>query len=219
MLKENNLASSFPDLDRALKAVEFQALFTALKAPGGPLGFHGALLGKGGRAIGVIGNKEAGKSTLSTYLWREGYDLYSDDGFQLDLEDLSVVPTPRRSRVRAGCRSLLGENAWSAIAALPETFGDDDGSLLFHPGNLSSSSLQLQALVLLRAESVSATRLTEAEAATALVVLNHLYYTEGLPASLAKTAELSNRVTCYQLGRGELESMAVTIGEIFERPN
>lgn len=218
-LREAGVPSRLERLDEAIKSVEFQALFTALGAPGGPTGFHGALLGKGNRMIGLVGNKEAGKSTLSTYLWSTGYDLYSDDGFQIELEGLSVVPTPRRSRVRAGCREFLGESVWNSIASRSGTYQGRDGSLLFDPAPPAGKELILQAMVLLRAEPGGLESMTEAEAATDLVVLNHLYYSEGLPASLAQTARLSNLLRCFRLGRGSLESRAAMIGRVFEETN
>lgn len=214
LLRDFDLPPNYPTIAAVVKAVEFQTVYTALSSPGGPPGFHGALLGRNGNAIGLVGNKEAGKSTLSTYLWRQGYELYSDDGFQIDIDSMTAIPAPRRSRVRPGCRSLIGEPTWESIASRPTTFADSDGSLLYYPGHRADTPLKLTAIVLLRDQAGELEELNEAEATMELVVLNHLYYSEGLAGSIASTSALSNSLKSYRLGRGTLASRAELIGRI-----
>ncbi len=127
---------------------------------------------------------------------------------------MTATPTPRRSRVRASCRTLLGESLWDSIAQRPTTLADSDGSLLYDPGYRAEEPLKLKAIVLLRAEEGELTELNEAEATMELVVLNHLYYSEGLASSIAVTGALSNVLKTYRLGRGSLADRAELLGSI-----
>jgi hypothetical protein len=46
----------------------------------GHLVLHGAVLALGGSGVVLLGQSGTGKSTLSAYAWRQGWDLLGDDG-------------------------------------------------------------------------------------------------------------------------------------------
>ena len=62
----------YSDLDTAVLNVEFQAVAVLVGRREAPLHMHGALLSQGGQCLALVGGKECGKSTLSTYLWTRG---------------------------------------------------------------------------------------------------------------------------------------------------
>ena len=216
ILKKEGLNSSFEGLSEAVKAVEFQSVYADLLRTDAPMGFHACLVSKDGVSVGVVGNKEAGKSTLATYLWSRGFDLYSDDGFQVDDSDWTASPISRRSRVRATSRELLGETLWSEISKREECFHGDDGSLLFHPCGRAVTN-PLGAMVLLLATEGPLEKLEESEAVMSLTVHNHHYYSRGLGASLASLAPLSNHIPIYRMGRAALPEQGQRMESLFEK--
>ncbi len=215
-LEKEGFSSRFACVSEALKAVEFQSVYADLVRPDAPMGFHACLLEKGGVSVGVVGNKEAGKSTLAAYLWSRGFNLYSDDGFQLETSDWTATPISRRSRVRATSRELLGDALWTRIAQQKDCFQGDDGSLLFHPCRRVARN-RLGAVVLLLATESRLERLEESEAVMSLAVHNHHYYSRGLGASLAGLAPLSNKIPVYRMGRATLPEQARRMESLFER--
>lgn len=215
VLEKEGFSHRFSCFSEAVKAVEFQSVYADLLRADAPMGFHACLVAKDGVSVGVVGNKEAGKSTLATYLWSQGFELYSDDGFQLASSDWTASPISRRSRVRATSRELLGEELWTRIAQQEECFHGDDGSLLFHPCRRVAAN-RLGAVVLLLAKEAPMEKMEESEAVMSLTVHNHHYYSRGLSASLASLAPLSNAVPVYRMGRATLPEQARRMGLLFD---
>ncbi len=66
---------------------------------------HAGAVGRGGRALLVLGESWAGKTTLVEALAGLGFALLSDDYAPLRVSDLRVAPFPRALGRRAGTRS------------------------------------------------------------------------------------------------------------------
>lgn len=62
--------------------------------------FHASAVVMGGTAIAFLGESGRGKSTLATYLGREGYPLLTDDGLELRWTDDGYSAVPSHSGVR-----------------------------------------------------------------------------------------------------------------------
>jgi hypothetical protein len=210
LIEKFELPSEYSTPEEALKAVEFRAVGASILLPGAPLGFHGALLSKGSGAIGVIGGKEAGKSTLAAALWHAGFRLQCDDGFQLD-EELKASPVTRRSRLRGSSRELFSQDVWQAMCERSGSFLESDGGVLFHPQLRQPENRPLKALILLRAEPGELELLEESAGVLECVVHTHTYHVDGLGKAIAGLADLSNKIKCFKLGRGSLPSRIAQI--------
>lgn len=191
--------------------LEFQAVAALVGRPDSPLHMHGALLAKGGRGIALIGPKEAGKSTLATYLWMRGYELLSDDGFYYTNEEL-VRPVPRRARLRPGAKTILSPDF--TPKDLPEhhhPYQQKDGCYVFMPAT-RTREVKLETVVVLTPEAGPLRPLDSAEATLKSVVHTNSFRIHGLNATLAKLSGMLPDYRCYTLGRA-------TLPDQFERLN
>lgn len=190
-----------------VRAVEFQATALAVLDRGSPGGFHGALISKGSFTVGLVGAKEAGKSTLAAALWQAGWDLYSDDGFFFKHEGRQVSPVPRRSRLRLASEALFSKEFLEDLRLRATSYVEDDGSLLYSatPWIVEGDGRSLSALVLLEAEPGPLQRVTEADAILAFYPHLYRHDMDSVPRTLRRLAPLVGRVPCYRLGRGALE--------------
>ena len=203
ILKDWGVSQDHSSAESLIKAVEFQATAVAILHPGSPLGMHGALLDSGGQAIALVGEKEAGKSTLSATLWQAGFKLLSDDGFVLRDSSLDARPVPRRSRLRGDSREHFPSTFWNELAERSTSFTDSDGSLLFHPETYTDGTT-LKAIILLSAQSGPLERLCPADALVDLVRHTYRFVVSGAPASMRQLGPLTERVACYRMGRATL---------------
>ncbi len=202
-----DLPNEFATPELAVKAVEFQAVGASISLQGAPLGFHGALLERGGVGLALVGIKEAGKSTLSAALASSGWQLLTDDAFQLEETELRAFPVARRARLRAGSREHLPESIWTELSTRKGSMVQEDGGVLYHP-SFCPDGVLLTHLVLLSSEPGKLRELEESELMLRSVVHSHTYHCEGLPSSLAKIASLSNRVRGFEMGRMPLQDQA-----------
>lgn len=83
----------------------FDHVLSLLLANRGRLVVHGAVLGRDGRAVVLVGASGAGKSTLTAFAWRHGWTIGGDDGAVLFPTD---PPT--------------AESTYSTIRLTPESF-------------------------------------------------------------------------------------------------
>ncbi len=194
-------------VDEVVRAVEFQATALAVLDQGSPAGFHGALMSRGPSNIGLVGAKEAGKSTLAAALWQAGWELYSDDGFFFENDGRQVSPVPRRSRLRPASGALLSKEFLEDLRSRATSFVENDGSLLYAttPWSVQGEGRSLSALVLLEAEPGPLQRVTEADAVLAFYPHLYRHDMDSVPRTLRRLAPLVGRVPCYRLGRGPLK--------------
>lgn len=213
MLEGWGVPDSHASLEHLVRAVEFQATALAIVHPESPLGMHGALLASRGKGVALVGDKEAGKSTLSAALWRAGFDFFSDDGFFFKDDALEAHPVPRRSRLRGSSRDFFPHSFWSELAARPTSFSDQDGSLLFHPQK-ELTTTPLGVLILLSAQPGPVERLTPADALVDLVRHTYRFVVSGAPATLRQLQPVTERIACYRMGRAELSEQIRHIEEL-----
>ena len=72
---------------------------------------HGGVVVQEGRAAIYLGSEGVGKSTLATYLWQNGFHIYSDDVAAIEI-DSSVRVHPGLPEIRVNrdsCENLLSE--------------------------------------------------------------------------------------------------------------
>lgn len=70
-------------------------------------GFHAGAVAENGRAVMVIGEKGAGKTTSMAWLARQGFDIVADDLVVVE-DGARALAGPRCLDLRAGGRDLLG---------------------------------------------------------------------------------------------------------------
>ncbi|MFN7986182.1 MAG: hypothetical protein U0529_01840 [Thermoanaerobaculia bacterium] len=90
----------------------------------GPLVFHGAVVESGGRAIAVLGDSGAGKSTVAAAWAARGGRFLADDWFVAEEEGrgFRVRPTHPSLRVGLGTPAPAGERLFADLA-MPEARG------------------------------------------------------------------------------------------------
>jgi len=115
---------------RAIPEVSDRDLFSLFAEPvmrtvlvrRGLLSFHAAALARNGRAILIMADKGAGKSTLSWALQRRGWQLLADDLARVDFVEgrWSVFPGHRQTKLTPEAVRAFGQ----AAEAMPVRFDD-----------------------------------------------------------------------------------------------
>lgn len=109
----------------------------------GLLMLHGALVGRGGEGLLVLGNTGAGKSTIAVAGLAHGWEVASDDLVLVDASTsrgLDIVGVPKRMTVSPELAVALG----SSTEPLP---GDDRGRVVLPAEALSRTRQRLRGLV------------------------------------------------------------------------
>lgn len=124
---------------RAIAGVSDRDLFSLFAEPvmrtilvrRGLLSFHSAALARNGRAILIMADKGAGKSTLSWALQSQGWQLLADDLARVEAVEgrWSVFPGHRQTKLTPAAASAFGHSG----AAMPMRFDD--------PGPAASAAL------------------------------------------------------------------------------
>jgi hypothetical protein len=117
--------------DRDLFSLFAEPVMRTILVRRGLLSFHAAALARNGRAILIMADKGAGKSTLSWALQRKGWQLLADDLARVDsLEGRwSVFPGHRQTKLTPAAARAFGHSA----EAMPVRFDD--------PGPAASAAL------------------------------------------------------------------------------
>ncbi|HEX5577313.1 MAG TPA: hypothetical protein VFX40_03000, partial [Gemmatimonadaceae bacterium] len=207
-----------PELKTAKQAVtfvEYAAIWRIVENCSHILAFHSALLSKDGRSVAIVGPSEAGKSTLSTALWKSGWTFLCDD--MTMVSGTRATPGPRRVSLREGSRSLVGEELWQSVekkAGYVKTLA----GCLFHPTEAKDAeqSVELSAVIFLRRngapqDTVGPTRLVPANAAISLMPYTNLVRHLSFPEALAPIAELMSVVPAWDLPRAPLPEMIESV--------
>jgi len=92
--------------DYALQAIE-NIIYETTAIDDEMLAVHAGAVGIDGRAFILAGFTESGKSTLTAYLYNQGYEYISDDIVLIKKKDLSVVPFRRPLQLRQGGADVL----------------------------------------------------------------------------------------------------------------
>ncbi len=203
------------DAAQAVTVVEYSAIWRIIQKCRDILAFHSALLSRDGKAVAIVGPSEAGKSTLSTSLWRNGWNFLCDDTTMVT--GVTAAPGPRRVSLRDGSRPLVGEDLWNEISATPGYRRTSVGCL-FHPsaGASVEREIDLSAIVFLKrrgapADAAGPTRLNPADAALSLMPYSNLMRTLPFPEALAPIATLMSAVPAWDLPRGPLPEMIESV--------
>ena len=203
------------DAGQAVTVVEYGAIWHIVRNCPHILAFHSALLSRNGASVAIVGPSEAGKSTLSTALWRSGWTLLCDDTTMVT--GVTASPAPRRVHLRDGCLPLVGEQLWTEIQSTPGYRRTTVGCL-FHPDaeELPDREVELSAVVFLKRKGAPAdargpTPLTPADAALALMPYTNLMRTLSFPEALAPIATLMSAVPAWDLPRAPLPEMIESV--------
>jgi hypothetical protein len=201
--------------ETALLHVEYDSLDWLLNNSRDAVVVHAALLSKHAKGIVIVGPSFAGKSTLATALWREGWTLMSDDLVFITPDSCSASPAPRRVSLRFESRSLVGDDLWNEIAVTPSCIETSKG-LFFHPHELSrvekEKATPLSAIFFLaRRESVArpAELCPMNSAKAALSLLPYAFNVRTLPfvEGLRRISPVLETTPAFDLGRSDLRSM------------
>ncbi len=99
---------------------------------------HGAVLAKADKAYLLMGETEAGKSTLTAYLAHRGYEYISDDEIFYSIDQKCILPARKPLQLRDGGRAVL-EQAGISLGQRCETvaYGGTNRHLL-HFDNITA---------------------------------------------------------------------------------
>ena len=204
--------------DAAILHVEYDALDWMINNTPGSIVVHAALLSRNDRGVMIVGPSLAGKSTLATALWRDGWSLLSDDLVFIDAHNIAS-PAPRRVSLRKESKDLVGNSLWNTISETPSCVETQKG-LFFHPHEVSGSVKQRQTKLsaiffLARRESnvgsAESRPLNQAKAALALVPYAFNVRAQPFMDALKRVTPLIEHVPAFDLGRGDLSAM---VGEV-----
>lgn len=108
--------------DRDLFSLFAEPVMRTILVRRGLLSFHAAALVRNGRAILIMADKGAGKSTLSWALQRQGWQLLADDLARVDAVDgrWSVFSGHRQTKLTPAAARAFGQ----AAEAMPVRFDD-----------------------------------------------------------------------------------------------
>lgn len=203
------------DRDNAILAIEQDALEWLANNSGNSIAVHAALLSRNGRGVVIVGPSFAGKSTLATALWRNGWSLMSDDMVFIDTASGVASPAPRRVSLRFESRELVGDTTWNQIRNTPSCLQTWKG-LYFHPHEISGldkvRTTSLAAIFFLaRRDTVTDPASVSAmnPAKGSLALLPYAFNARTLPfmEGLRRITPLLDQVPAFDLGRGDLRSM------------
>jgi hypothetical protein len=90
----------------ALQAIE-NILFESTTVDEEILAIHGAVVGLSDKAFILTGTTGSGKSTLTAYLVKRGFDYLSDDLALIRKKDKKIIPFPRPIQLREGGAEVL----------------------------------------------------------------------------------------------------------------
>jgi hypothetical protein len=206
-------------METAILHVEYDSLEWLLHNCHDTIVVHSALLSKNGKGIVIVGPSLAGKSTLATGLWRNGWSLMSDDLVFIDSVARSAAPAPRRVSLRHESRELVGDSLWKEIGSTPSCLETQKG-LFFHPHELSGTDKQrstpLSAIFFLAridAAAGPAEVRTINPAKGALSLLPYSFNIRTLPFvdALRRLTPLLDVTPAYDIGRGNLAEMVSAV--------
>lgn len=205
--------------EMALLDIEHDALEWLANNSGDTIAVHAALLSKNGKGVVIVGPSFAGKSTLATALWRNGWSLMSDDMVFIDTLARVASPAPRRVSLRFESRELVGDSIWSQIRNSPSCVQTSKG-LYFHPHEVSGMekvrTTSLSAIFFLARRDTA----TDPAAVSAmnpakgsLSLLPYAFNARTLPFvdGLRRITPLLDQVPAFDLGRGDLPSMVDSV--------
>lgn len=121
---------------RALVESRNHALLLALNDVPDLVNLHAAVLVRDGRALLLVGEPWAGKTTISLELVNRGWSYFSDDVALIERRSGKVLPLPKPPGVKAWSWDSM-QHLWGS---LPEGFGVPSGPFLVPPPFRSSLS-------------------------------------------------------------------------------
>ena len=205
--------------ETALWLVECDAQEAFLDGHPDSVDLHGALLVRDGFAVAVVGAPEAGKSTLACAMCERGWALRSDDLVVVDPETRTARPSPRRVRLRAPSRALLGDRLWTRMAAAP-TYSTFAGLHACAAADLTlhhdPDPTPLGAVLFLGRRDAAGPPAEARPVPPAHVLLALLPYSvrlsrRGLGAAISRARPIAAAVPGYDLARGPLDDMVRAI--------
>ena len=205
--------------DAALLDVEYECLHFLLRNMPDSPAVHSALLSRDGKGVVIVGPSFAGKSTLATGLWRNGWSLLADDLAFLNPETRTAAPAPRRVSLRTESRPIVGEELWNEIQQTPSFVRTAKG-LYFHPHEVTGeprmretalSGIFFLARRGVEAEPAQASPLNPAKAALSLLPYAHNFRELPFIDGLARISPLASAIPSWDLGRGDLREMVKTV--------
>jgi hypothetical protein len=203
------------DAGSAVTVVEYAAIWHIVEHCPHVLAFHSALLCREGKAVAIVGPSEAGKSTLSTALWKSGWTFLCDDTTMVC--GTTAAPAPRRVSLRETSRPLVGDELWDEIKS-STGYRPTSVGCLFHPaqGDLIEREVDLSAVIFLKRngapkDTTGPTPLTGAEAALSLLPYTNLVRTLPFSEALAPIATLMSQVPAWDLPRAPLPDMIESV--------
>ena len=200
---------------QAVTVVEYSAIWRIIEHCTDILAFHSALLSRDGKAVAIVGPSEAGKSTLSTALWKNGWNFLCDDTTMV--AGITAYPAPRRVALREGCRPFVGDALWEEIKST-SAYQKTQVGCLFHPVQDASveREVDLSAVIFLKRNGAppdtrGPSALNPADAALALLPYTNLVRTLPFPQALAPIGTLMAAVPAWDLPRAPLTEMVESV--------
>lgn len=177
------------------------------------------MLSNGGRAVAIVGPSCAGKSTLATALWHNGWYFHCDDLTMV--RGSRVWPAPRRVGLRRESRALIGEDLWNRIVSSDSYLPTDRGAL-FQPQQLDPRTPENNDLAgiffLSRTgapdQSTVPTPILPAHAAMAILPYSNLIRRFSFSEAFRPVGELMSRVPAWDLPRAPLEEMVKSVNQL-----
>ena len=173
------------------------------------LKLHAAVVVREGKALLLLGDSWAGKTTLALRLTEEGWQYFSDDAAVFDTGSTAVRPFPKPPGVKAYSWDQMSHH-WTSLA---DHFDPPDAAFLIPPpftGSLDEEA-EPRWLVFLEYDPSEPGRLEAVpQGAATAKVAGHADRVDG--ATLSRIAQLARGCSSYRLAYGSTEQAVRQLG-------
>lgn len=178
------------------------------------IGIHGAILSNKKANFLFVGATGVGKSTLSAYLAKMGFEYYSDDKCLIDCNSRYLVPFYKPIYLREPALGFLNGQYQLGIYGKVHIFGEETRLIYDVPQFEVDNSKKLNIIFLERNcnTELEINRLSSREALNE--ILNHLIYVGNLVGSVKDAFRLMSGTPCFRLKYCDLEEVAVELNSI-----
>lgn len=178
---------------------------------------HGAALSKNGNAFLLLGETQAGKSTMSAYLTLSDYKYITDDKIIFKLSDFKLNMYNRPLHLRDGGLEVLKRIFGDKIPVKQHRYSKDLRWLLNVEQEVEDSDKYIKVIFILNRNENSENKITELSTQEAFdLIFKNSYCSANVVKNAIATANFNSRLKTYRLDYSEAEKAEGIISNLLE---